>query len=227
SKANVMIGYNPIYEYAALPDVDRIVSAIRRSIATKHERIAVGPTSRDDSGRAAPEPEFPEPGSTIPATADAAKRHVQSITVPVMGEGIRNAKVVSLLKKPGDPIELDDEVCEVETDKAVYPIQSSFTGVMGEWKTNVGDTVEIGQELGTIVTSEPAFAEPVEATARESAAASVAAGADRGRAATGTAMRRPGSPTPATAIEPALSPTITRKLNRVIPANLQIDSRSD
>src|SRR5256886_2869377 len=49
SKANVMIGYNPIYEYAALPDVDRIVSAIRRSIATKHERIAVVSTSRDDS----------------------------------------------------------------------------------------------------------------------------------------------------------------------------------
>jgi len=40
-------------------------------------------------------------------------------------------------------------------------------------------------------------------------------------------MRRPGSPTPATAIEPALSPTITRKLDRVIPANLQIDARWD
>src|SRR5947199_2621150 len=88
SKANVMIGYNPIYEYAALPDVERIVSAIRRSIATKHERIAVVPTSRDDSGRSAPEPEFPEPGSTSPATADAGKRQVQSNTVPVMGERI-------------------------------------------------------------------------------------------------------------------------------------------
>src|SRR6267378_1654666 len=169
SKANVMIGYNPIYEYAALPDVDRIVSAIRRSVATKHERIAVVPTSRDDSGRAAPEPEFPEPGSTIPATADAGKRQVQSITVPVMGEGIRNAKVVSLLKKPGDPIELDDELCEVETDKAVYPIQSSFAGVMGEWKTKVGDTVEIGQELGSLIAREPAFADQFETAAKKSA----------------------------------------------------------
>src|SRR6202165_4856893 len=33
SKANVMIGYNPIYEYAALPDVDRIVAAVRRSVS--------------------------------------------------------------------------------------------------------------------------------------------------------------------------------------------------
>ena len=42
SKPNVVIGYNPIYEYAALPDVERIVTAIRRSISTRHERAAVG-----------------------------------------------------------------------------------------------------------------------------------------------------------------------------------------
>src|SRR5437867_8025283 len=225
SKANVMIGYNPIYEYAALRDVDGIVSAIRRSIATKHDRIAVVPTRRDDSGRSAPEPEFPEPGSTSPATADAGKSHVQSITVPVMGEGIRNAKVVSLLKKPGDPIELDDELCEVETDKAVYPIQSSFAGVMGEWKTKVGDTVEIGQELGTLIAREPAFADQFETAAKRSAV--VAAIDDRGRTGHKAASAEPGSPIPATRIEPALSPTITRKLSRVIPANLQIDARWD
>src|SRR5207253_6031166 len=80
--------------------------------------------------------------------------HTQSTTVPIMGEGIRNAKIVSLLKQPGDPIALDDDLCEVETDKAVYPIQSSFAGVMGEWRTKVGDTVDIGQELGTIFTGD-------------------------------------------------------------------------
>jgi pyruvate/2-oxoglutarate dehydrogenase complex dihydrolipoamide acyltransferase (E2) component len=143
-----------------------------------------------------------------------------------MGEGIRNAKIVSLLKKPGEKIQLDDELCEVETDKAVYPIQSSFAGVMGEWKTKVDDTVDIGQELGTILTSEPAIAEQFDAAATESSA-SVAAGVDRGRAAPEASVKRPGSSPPATAIEPALSPTITRKLNRVIPANLQIDARWD
>ena len=33
-----MIGYNPIYEYAALPDVQRIVAAIRKSISMKQQR---------------------------------------------------------------------------------------------------------------------------------------------------------------------------------------------
>ncbi len=222
SKANVMIGYNPIYEYAALPDVERIVSAIKRSIATKQERAAVAGIG--DSGRTEAEPTFTEPGSTIPASA----ARVQNITVPVMGEGIRNAKIVSLLKKPGDAIVLDDPLCEVETDKAVYPIESSFAGAMGEWKTKVGDTVEIGQELGTILTREGSLADQFQAAANESATGgALAAGADRNRSMPEREFTQPGSSGSrrTTTIEPALSPTITRKLSRVIPANLQIDAR--
>jgi 2-oxoisovalerate dehydrogenase E1 component len=219
SKANVMIGYNPIYEYAALPDVERIVAAIRRSVATKHERAVVA--AGVDRGRAAPEPEFIRPASAPRPTANIASRRVQSINVPVMGEGIRNAKIVSLLKKPGDPVALDDELCEVETDKAVYPIQSSFAGVMGEWKTKVGDTVEIGQELGTLFTDEASLADQfhvaqVSAEGKTvEAAVSAAEPSDRRRHARHYN------------IEPALSPTITRKLSHVIPANLQIDARWD
>jgi 2-oxoisovalerate dehydrogenase E1 component len=217
SKANVVIGYNPIYEYAALPDVERIVTAIRRSITTKHERTIVA--AGVDRGRAVPEPNFALPGSAPPATGDSSKRRVQSITVPVMGEGIRNAKVVSLLKKPGDPIALDDELCEVETDKAVYPIQSSFAGCMGEWKTKVGETVDIGQELGTILTRDPAFADQFEVAAKESADGVGATVPSRKEPEVAPEDRR------RYGIEPALSPTITRKLSRVIPANLQIDAR--
>src|SRR6185503_16380345 len=99
-----------------------------------------------------------QPASSPPATA----RRVQTITVPIMGEGIRAAKVVSLLKNPGDPVELDDPLCEVETDKAVYPIESSFAGTMGEWKVGVGDTVDIGQELGTVLTGESVVEEQMQ-----------------------------------------------------------------
>jgi len=230
SKANVVIGYNPIYEYAALPDVERIVAAIRHSVATKYERAGVAGIG--DSGPPAKQPEYIQPGSPLPATVDASKRRVQNITVPVMGEGIRNAKVVSLLKKPGDPVALDDELCEVETDKAVYPIQSSFAGVMGEWKTKVGDTVDIGQELGTLLTNEASLADQLEAEAEVSAdQGTVAAGANRGVKATVPSRKErdvaPEDRRRYSGIEPALSPTITRKLSRVIPANLQIDARWD
>jgi 2-oxoisovalerate dehydrogenase E1 component len=201
SKPNVMIGYNPIYEYAALPDVERIIAAIRRSVSITTVR-AESPLMREPVVAAVPG------GKELPPAAEDSGlyRTTQPIIVPIMGEGIRTAKIVSLLKKAGDSVAHDDELCEVETDKAVYPIQSSFAGVMGEWKTRVGDVVEIGQELGTILTRECVEApvpggEKFEPTAE-----------DHGR------YRK---------IEPALSQTITRKLSRVIPANLQIDARWD
>ena len=217
SKANVMIGYNPIYEYAALPDVERIVAAIRRSISTGQERpvaAVAGVEAAVSSRKVEPAPEDRRPYTP---TINTTKQRAQSITVPIMGEGIRNAKIVSLLKKTGDPIALDDDLCEVETDKAVYPIQSSFAGVMGEWKTKVGDTVDIGQELGTILTGD---GEPVAATVPTAGVEAAVPSRKEEKTAREDTRRYTG-------IEPALSPTITRKLSHVIPANLQIDARWD
>jgi 2-oxoisovalerate dehydrogenase E1 component len=229
SKANVMIGYNPIYEYAALPDVQRIVAAIKKSVSTIHDRAPVA--SGVERGRVSARTEADMPGSATLATVpeskiDMSKQRAQSITVPIMGEGIRNAKIVSLLKKPGDAIALDDPLCEVETDKAVYPIEASFAGVMGEWKTKVGDTVDIGQELGSILTGEASLADQFQGAAKASGdGVAVTAVADRGGALAKPDVIPAGSATPATTIAPALSATITRKLSHVIPANLQIDAR--
>ncbi len=212
SKGNVMIGYNPIYEYAALPDVERIVAALRRSLSIRTARVDVEaaiPSLNESESSSDAKRHITE------AKMDGSRQRAQRITVPIMGEGIRAAKIVSLLKQPGDPIAHDDALCEVETDKAVYPIESSFAGTMGEWKTKVGDSVEIGQELGTILTGEAALEDQMQATAKVSpngveAVAATPANAHMG--AQGDTR------------EPALSPTITRKLSRVIPANLQIDA---
>src|SRR5437667_5339068 len=73
SKPNVVIGYNPIYEYAALPDVERIVTAIRRSISTRYERATVG--AGVDRARSVEAPAFVQPGSTPPATGETNEQH--------------------------------------------------------------------------------------------------------------------------------------------------------
>src|SRR5438067_2296014 len=95
SKPNVVIGYNPIYEYAALPDVARIVTAIRQSVINKRERAVV--LADADHVRVGSEPNVAQPGSSAfakatadtppPAITETTEQHVQSITVPVMGEG--------------------------------------------------------------------------------------------------------------------------------------------
>lgn len=220
SKGNVMIGYNPIYEYAALPDVERIVAAVRRSMSTQSERVAVAPVERRVEAAVV------KAEAAQTRVMPAKKQSSQKITIPVMGEGIRNAKVVSLLKKPGDTVALDDPLCEVETDKAVYPIESSFAGTMGEWKTEIGATVEIGEEIGTILAEGDSFDQfetAAEASQKQKSNGEVATvpAADSRRAAALAA------PLDKATIEPALSPTIIRRLGRVVPANLQIDARWD
>src|SRR5437764_9870108 len=92
---------------------------------------------------------------------------------------------------------------------------------MGQWKVEVGATVEIGQELGTILVKGAELEEQKRMVAHgrgKDAAAAVSGGRS------GTSAR---GDTRSYTIEPALSPTITRKLSRVIPASLQMDVRWD
>ena len=72
---------------------------------------------------------------------------IKVITVPILGEGIRVARVVSILKQNGDSIKADDALCEVETDKAVFPIESDVNGILKEWKITEDEEVKVGQEL--------------------------------------------------------------------------------
>src|SRR2546428_12971084 len=89
---------------------------------------------------------------------------------------------------------------------------------MGEWKAKVGDAVEMGQELATILRGEASLAAAATASG-DGVEAAVTSGKGPDTAREDTRHY--------TGIQPALSPTITRKLSRVIPANLQIDARWD
>src|SRR5260370_42712668 len=107
-----MIGHKPIYENAALRADERIVTAIKRSVATKHERAtveaAVPAAESRDRGRRGDRP------YTTTPKIDMSKDQAQKINVPIMDEDIRNAKIVSLLKKPRDAIALDDDLYEYD-----------------------------------------------------------------------------------------------------------------
>ena len=192
SKGNVMIGYSPVYEYSALPDVARIAEAVRRVMGA--------------------------PAAARPAAAPAAKEPGPAevvVRMPIMGEGIRAARIVSLAKKPGDAVRHDEALCEVETDKAVYPIESAFVGVLKEWRVKPDDLVEIGRDLAVLsVEGAPPGHPSFEELQRIPRAAAPAAEAPK-----------PAVPGQGTPVPPALAPSITRRVSGVVTANMEIDAR--
>ncbi len=74
----------------------------------------------------------------------------QDIKVPTLGESVTEATVGEWLKKPGDPVKQDEPVASLETDKVAIEVPSPVAGVMGDYKVQVGDTVEVGAVIATI-----------------------------------------------------------------------------
>lgn len=76
--------------------------------------------------------------------------------LPDLGENIESGDVTAILVKEGDVIQADQNVIELETDKASLELPCPHAGRVTKVHVKVGDTVPIG---GTILTLEPAEAE--------------------------------------------------------------------
>ena len=70
------------------------------------------------------------------------------ILVPSLGESITEATVSKWLKQIGEPVESDEPLVELETDKVNVEVFAPSTGTLSSIKAKEGDTVEIGALLG-------------------------------------------------------------------------------
>ena len=70
--------------------------------------------------------------------------------IPELGENVSAGDVVRVLVKPGDTVEKDQPVLELETDKATIEVPSSVSGTVGEVKVKQGDKVKVGQVVFTV-----------------------------------------------------------------------------
>jgi len=69
------------------------------------------------------------------------------IPVPAMGDSISEGTVVTWHKAVGDQVEMDEVLCEVETDKVTVEIRAPDSGVIQELFAKAGDTVLVGKDL--------------------------------------------------------------------------------
>jgi len=123
---------------------------------------------------AAPAPEKVE--EKAPVAASAATGEVYEMKVPAVGESITEVTIASWSKKDGDYVELDEILCELESDKATFELPSEAVGTL-RIVGKEGDTLAIGSVICKI---EVGASTGAAATPSSAPAAPTAAGSDKG-----------------------------------------------
>jgi len=72
------------------------------------------------------------------------------VRVPTLGESVTEATVATWFKQPGDSINMDEMLCELETDKVTVEVPSPAAGIMGSIVAQEGSVVSMDALLTTI-----------------------------------------------------------------------------
>ncbi|KAL9236946.1 hypothetical protein vseg_011554 [Gypsophila vaccaria] len=75
---------------------------------------------------------------------------VVEAVVPYMGESVTDGTLATFLKHPGDRVEVDEPIAQIETDKVTIDVASPEAGIIQQLLAKVGDTVEPGHKIAII-----------------------------------------------------------------------------
>lgn len=76
----------------------------------------------------------------------------KDFTLPDLGSGLQEGQIVKWLVQVGQSFTTADDLCEVETEKAVIEIPVPFTGVVAELTAPVGEPVAVGSVIAKFET---------------------------------------------------------------------------
>jgi pyruvate/2-oxoglutarate dehydrogenase complex dihydrolipoamide acyltransferase (E2) component len=74
------------------------------------------------------------------------------VVLPNLGFGMEEGKLVSWLKKPGDPVRKGEILAEVESDKATVELEAVVDGTLEEIRVPAGTVATVGGVLARIRT---------------------------------------------------------------------------
>src|SRR5436309_3322447 len=88
------------------------------------------------------------------------------IKVPSLGESVTEATVAKWLKRPGEAVNVDEPVAELETDKITLEVYAPVTGTLAEILAEEGANMPVGAVLGRIAEGAAVSPNPPIAAAR-------------------------------------------------------------
>ena len=66
------------------------------------------------------------------------------LAVPQLGEGLREVRIVEILRRAGDAVARGEPMYVVETDKSTVELEAPFDGTIEGWTVSPGDVVAVG-----------------------------------------------------------------------------------
>lgn len=78
------------------------------------------------------------------------------VKIPVVGESITEVTLANMIKKDGEFVNLDEVICELESDKATFELNSPAAGIL-HWKAAQGDAIPVGAVVCEIENSSDAL----------------------------------------------------------------------
>src|SRR5438270_10140132 len=90
------------------------------------------------------------------------------LKIPEVGESVREVQIGRWLKREGDAVAQDENIVELETDKASMELPAPAAGVLGQILKHEGDMVAVGDVIGYLESDGKAKSQPA-ARAKEPA----------------------------------------------------------
>src|SRR5690348_18397504 len=104
----------------------------------------------------AAEREAPETVTTQRPAAGMEGRLKKEFRLPDVGEGLTEADIVSWHVKPGDTVQINQVIVEIETAKAVVELPSPYAGTVTALLVDEGQTVDVGTPIISVEVPGPA-----------------------------------------------------------------------
>jgi pyruvate dehydrogenase E2 component (dihydrolipoamide acetyltransferase) len=99
------------------------------------------------------------------------------VVMPQMGVSVSEGTITKWVKSEGEPIEADETLLEISTDKVDTEVPSPASGIVQQIIVQEGETVDVGTKIA-VIAPEGAAEAPEPATQEAAAASAAASGAE-------------------------------------------------
>ncbi len=122
------------------PKVEPKTEAVKQAApAEPAKTVGAPPSSEGQGGKTTP-----------PAPPVSSGAQTVEFKLPELGENINSGQLVRIIAKQGESVKEGQALLELETDKAVIEVPSTFSGTIKDVHVKEGDKISVGQLIFTV-----------------------------------------------------------------------------